>query len=84
MELVVAITYHIWLARNVHTFHDKDIPDQKVIMNAYSRIQDFQTAKKVNQDDENLKTNSEGASKAWKKPVNARVKANSDANLAID
>jgi hypothetical protein len=96
---IAAITYGIWFARNKMVFENLELEDKLVIEMATTTIRDYQIANIQNKDynngehrsynngGDNRRTSNrivQRRNQKWKKPRSGSIKANCDANLAID
>jgi hypothetical protein len=89
---MVAVLYGIWYARNLKVFEDKDIEDDRVIINATKSINEYHNAtssedSKAHNISHSRSTNlrhrrRSTTNKQWKKPNNGIIKINCDANLS--
>ncbi|KAK2419405.1 Ribonuclease H superfamily protein [Trifolium repens] len=89
---MAAVLYGIWYARNLKVFEDKDIEDDRVIINATKSINEYHNAtssedSKAHNISHSRSTNlrhrrRSTTNKQWKKPNNGIIKINCDANLS--
>jgi hypothetical protein len=86
MELICAICYHIWKARNLLLSQNKDIPVMDALRNAQESLKDYQSQQKsliMNSDHHTTQRRSHNNDN-WKPPPRNGLKLNVDAHRFAD
>ncbi|KAK2437899.1 hypothetical protein QL285_022734 [Trifolium repens] len=85
MQIIITITYSIWLARNKKIFQNRDIPANEMVGKAIKALQEYQRNRTTDQiTSTGIRPSLDCNNTSWSPPPRSNLKLNVDAHLSSD